>query len=116
MSRVTCIVWQPGWHRGVKLVGNQASELFRFYQFSSGVKYILAEMTVVALMTLLDQRIVELIQEYVDKRLVIHWETVYGVKFIYRTKHYPTHGGNPTGGFVHVNQERKLSWYEWSFS
>ena len=53
-------------------------------------------------MTGLDQQVVELIDAYVDKRLVIHWETVYGVKFIYRPKHYPTHGGNPMGGYVYV--------------
>ena len=40
-------------------------------------------MTIVALVEgVLDQRIVEVIDEYLAKRLVIHWETVYGVKFI----------------------------------
>ena len=63
-------------------------------------------MAVVALTTLLDQRVVELNDEYVDKRPVIHWETVYGFKYIYRTKHYLTHGGNPTGGYVYCSIRR----------
>ena len=67
-------------------------------------------------MNLWDQRVVELIDEYVDKRPVIHWETVYGFKFIYRTKHYLTHGGNPTGGYVYFFKEKNPGWHEWSIS
>ena len=69
----------------------------------------IVEMRVVAVMALLDQRVVELIGEYLDKRPLINWETVYGCKFIYRTKHYLTHGGNPTGP-VCVNLLRENTW------
>ena len=67
-------------------------------------------------MTLLDQRVVELIDEYVDNRLVIHWETVQGFMFIYRTKRDLTHRGKPTGGYVSFFIEMKPGRYEWSIS
>ena len=74
--------------------------------------YSTVNMTVVALMTLLDQRVVELIGKYVDKRPVFNWATPYGFKFIYRTKRDLTHGGNPTGGHVYIYKERKRGWFE----
>ncbi len=39
---------------------------------------------------------------YVDRGPTIDWEGVYGFKFIYKTKHYFNHGGNPTHGYAFV--------------
>ena len=64
------------------------------------VVYSIIEMRVVALMTLFDQLIVEVIDEYVDKRLVIHWSTVSGFRFEFRSRLCPIHGRNPIGGYV----------------
>ena len=46
----------------------------------------------------------------------MHWETVYGFKFVYRTKHHLTHGVNPNGEYVTVYRERQPGRYEWSIS
>ena len=67
--------------------------------------YSTVNMTVVALMTLLDQRVVELIVEYVGKLPVIHWETVYssiGPNTTSRT------GGIQRAAMCFFERERKL--------
>ena len=51
-------------------------------------------------MNVFDDRAIETINENADQRPTIDWESVYGFKFIYRTKRYITQGGKPTGGYV----------------
>ena len=47
--------------------GNQVSKLFNFYLADSDIVYILCQMTAIALMDVSDQRIVQVIDAYVDK-------------------------------------------------
>ena len=66
-----------------------------------------------ALISVFDERIVYAICDYVDKRPDKPWERLYGFRFIYKTKHYITYGGNPTGGIVQVFNEMRRGWHRW---
>ena len=51
-----------------------------------------------------------------DKRPAIRRETAYGFKFIYRSKRYLIYGGDPTGGYVYFDWERRPGWCAWSMT
>ena len=57
-------------------------------------------------MNLCDNRVLATINDNTDKRLAIYWAQVYGVRFIYRTKHYLTYGANLIGGLVFLQEEK----------
>ena len=57
-------------------------------------------MTVAALMSISDRRIIDVIRAYVEKRPVIILELVYGLKIRFRTERHPAHGGIPNAGSV----------------
>ena len=65
---------------------------------------------VVALMSMLDERILDTIDKYVDKRPTSDGKPAYGFKFIYTAAHYITQRGNPSGGYVYFFRERRLGW------
>ena len=46
-----------------------------------------------------DPRFLDVINEYVYKRPVIDWKSVWGYASIYKTRHYVTNG-YPRGGYV----------------
>ena len=60
-----------------------------------------------------DERIVNAICDYVDKKPVIPWQRLYEYRFLYKTRHYITYGGNPTGRYVYLYEEMRRGWYRW---
>ena len=60
---------------------------------------------VLALINQFDPRILDAINEYVDKRPAIDWKRVWGYTIIYKTRHYVTNG-YPRGGYVYFHKEK----------
>jgi hypothetical protein len=60
---------------------------------------------------ILPEGLAEQIAEYAAPD--VEWETVYGSKMIWRTKHFITYDGGPEGGYVYFYKEREAGWYKW---
>jgi hypothetical protein len=60
---------------------------------------------------ILPEGLAEQIAEYAAP--YVEWETVYGSKMIWRTKHFTTYDSGPEGGYVYFYKEREAGWYKW---
>lgn len=67
----------------------------------------------VALKNKLVENVVDLINDYYDKRKPLEWEKVITYKYINGFKHWITYEGNPNGGYVYFYKVKKSGWYKW---
>ncbi|MFM7981469.1 MAG: hypothetical protein ACKPKO_19345, partial [Candidatus Fonsibacter sp.] len=67
----------------------------------------------VALKNKLDENVVDLINDYYDKRKPLEWEEVLAYKIINNVKHWITYMGKPDGGYAYFYKVKKRGWYKW---
>ena len=62
---------------------------------------------IIVLKNILTDNVVNLINEYYDKRKPLEWQELFAYRMINNIKHWITYGGNPHGGFVYFYKAQK---------
>ena len=75
------------------LVAHYVCDAIVSKQRHRNAEYSTLQILAVALMIILDQRVVEVVYDDVDKQHTDNCKQMYGFKLVYRSQHYLTPGG-----------------------